>query len=170
MIFWIVAAILCTTTRYKSIILIFIASASMLILSGVPWRYILLLLVLALMFGVLRFQNHICLNVLQLFFFFLNPSSDLQGSSFQLQQSLIGIGSGDIWKRFGAKFAKKKFTYRQNHKEIRYLPLWAKSLVLSAQRLLLFFLIFGLRGMRIAYRAPDSFGRLMVAGLYMHFY
>jgi cell division protein FtsW len=31
--------------------------------------------------------------------------------------------------------------------------------------MIILYLMFGLRGLRIAYRAPDSFGRLMVAGI-----
>ncbi|MCC7469926.1 MAG: putative lipid II flippase FtsW [Bacteroidetes bacterium] len=159
----VVAAILLQQPDTKSIILIFIASASMLILSGVPWRYIFIAIGIgALMFGVLAISKPYLFKRVTTF---LNPSSDLQGSSFQLQQSLIGIGSGGIFGR-GLGQSLQKFTYLPEPQGDSIFAVVGEEFgFIGTTIVVVLFLIFGLRGMRIAYRAPDSFGRLMVAGL-----
>lgn len=159
----IVAAILLQQPDTKSIILIFIASASMLILSGVPWRYIFIAIGIgALMFGVLAISKPYLFKRVTTF---LNPSSDLQGSSFQLQQSLIGIGSGGIFGK-GLGQSLQKFTYLPEPQGDSIFAVVGEEFgFIGTTIVVVLFLIFGLRGMRIAYRAPDSFGRLMVAGL-----
>ena len=159
----IVAAILLQQPDTKSIILIFVASASMLVLSGVPWKYVLIAFAVgAMMFGVLAFSKPYLFKRVTTF---LNPTSDLQGASFQLQQSLIAIGSGGVFGR-GLGQSLQKFTYLPEPQGDSIFAVIGEEFgFIGTTLLVVLFTMFGLRGMRIAYRAPDSFGRLMVAGI-----
>lgn len=159
----IVAAILLQQPDTKSIILIFIASASMLILSGVPWRYVGIAFGIGvLMFGILAFTKP---YLFQRVTTFLDPTSDLQGSSYQLQQSLIAIGSGGTFGR-GFGQSVQKFTYLPEPQGDSVFAVIGEEFgFLGTAFVIVLYLTFGLRGLRIAYRAPDSFGRLMSAGI-----
>ncbi len=159
----IVAGILLQQPDTKSIILMFVAGTVMLVLSGISWRYVFIGFGIAiLMFGILALSKPYLLKRVTTF---LNPESDLQGASFQLQQSLIAIGSGGVFGR-GLGQSLQKFTYLPEPQGDSIFAVIGEEFgFIGTTIILLLFLIFGLRGMRIAYRAPDSFGRLMVAGL-----
>jgi len=95
---------------------------------------------------------------------FLNGGANELAEGYHLNQSLIAIGSGG-WFGVG---------YGQSTTKIRYLPepigdsifaIIAEELgFVGASLLVMFFLFFILRGLRIAKRTSDSFGRLMVTG------
>ncbi len=159
----IVAAILLQQPDTKSIILMFIASASMLILSGVPWKYVGIAFGIGvLMFGVLAFTKPYLVKRITTF---MDPSSDLQGASYQLQQSLIAIGSGGAFGR-GYGQSIQKFTYLPEPQGDSIFAVIGEEFgFVGASFVIILYLIFGLRGLRIAYRAPDSFGRLLCAGI-----
>ncbi len=159
----IVAAILLQQPDTKSIILIFVASACMLMLSGVPWKYIGIAFGIGVfMFGVLAFTKPYLVKRITTF---MDPTSDLQGASYQLQQSLIAIGSGGVFGR-GWGESVQKFTYLpEPHGDSIFAVIGEEFGFIGTSFVVVMYLIFGLRGLRIAYRAPDSFGRLMVAGI-----
>ncbi len=97
-------------------------------------------------------------------FSFLHPSSDTLGKTYQLNQSLISIGSGGIWG----------VGYGRSTTKLHYLPepigdsifaVIAEELGFAgAVFLILLFLMFVWRGIKIAKRAPDMFGELTVVG------
>lgn len=159
----IVAAILLQQPDTKSIILIFVASASMLILSGVPWKYVLISAGIAIgLFIILALSKPYLFKRITTF---LNPAEDLQGSSFQLEQSLIAIGSGGVFGK-GLGQSVQKFTYLPEPQGDSIFAVIGEEFgFIGTTFIIVLFLIFGLRGLRIAYRAPDSFGRLLVAGI-----
>ncbi len=159
----IVAGILLQQPDTKSIILIFLASASMLLLSGVPWKYVIISILIAVgAFTILALSKPYLFKRVTTF---LDPTSDLQGSSFQLQQSLIAIGSGGLFGK-GLGQSVQKFTYLPEPQGDSIFAVIGEEFgFIGTTLIIVLFLIFGLRGLRIAYRAPDSFGRLLVAGI-----
>lgn len=159
----VVAAILLQQPDTKSIILLFVASSSMLLLSGVPWKYILYGLLLAVfLFGVLAFSKPYLMQRIKTF---VDPSSDRLGSSYQLDHSLIAIGSGGIFGR-GLGQSVQKFTFLPEPQGDSIFAVIGEEFgLIGTMTIVILFIMFGLRGLRIAYRAPDSFGRLMVAGI-----
>src|SRR3989344_4756273 len=104
----IIALILFKQPDTKSFILIALTGASMLFISGVPMRYIAGVgLVGVLVLGSLLFYKPYLQERVKTF---INPSSDPRGSSYQIQQSLIALGSGGIFGRgFGQSI--QKFSY-----------------------------------------------------------
>ena len=159
----VVAGVLLQQPDTKSIILMFVASASMLLLSGVPWKYIFVSIGVAiLLFIILAISKPYLFERVKTF---MNPSADLQGASFQLKHSLIAIGSGGLSGR-GLGQSIQKFTYLPEPQGDSIFAVIGEEFgFIGTTIIVVLFLIFGLRGLRIAYRAPDSFGRLMVAGI-----
>src|SRR3989338_2899521 len=96
---------------------------------------------------------------------FFNPSHDPSGESYQLQQSLLAVGSGELTGRgFG-----------QSLQKFRYLPepigdsifsvLGEEFGFIGTTTIVLLFIAYCLRGLRIASRAENLFDRLLVTGL-----
>lgn len=159
----IIAGILLKQPDTKSVILIFVAGVSMLFLSGVPWKYIFYSLILGVVASVfLVWSQPYLLKRVQTF---MNPSHDKQGQSYQLSHSQIAIGSGGVFGR-GLGQSVQKFTYLPEPQGDSIFAVIGEEFgFIGSTLLVILFSIFGLRGLRIAYRAPDSFGRLMVAGI-----
>jgi cell division protein FtsW len=96
---------------------------------------------------------------------FLDPSIDPLGLSYQIQQSLIAIGSGG-WFGRGYGQSVQKFDYLPE-------PIGDSIFAVIAEEfgfvggivLLTLFLFLAFRGLRIAARSPDLFGGLVVVGI-----
>lgn len=96
---------------------------------------------------------------------FFNPGRDLQGSGYQVNQSLIAIGSGELFGRgFGQSI--QKFNYLPEATSDSIFAVYAEEFgFVGATILVLGFLTFALRGMWVAARAPDMFGGLLALGI-----
>lgn len=96
---------------------------------------------------------------------FLEPSEDLQGIGYQLNQSLIAIGSGGLWgKGFG--MSQQKFHYLPEPTGDSIFAVFGEEFgFMGTGILILLFLLFAWRGMRIAGRVPDLFGSHLAVGI-----
>lgn len=96
---------------------------------------------------------------------FINPSHDPQGSGYQINQSLIAVGSGGIMGRgFGQSI--QKFEYLPEPIGDSIFAVYAEEFGFVGTVFLLFlFMGFTLRGYRVASHAPDLFGMLLVVGI-----
>lgn len=96
---------------------------------------------------------------------FLEPEGDLQGIGYQLNQSLIAIGSGGFWgKGFG--MSRQKFQYLPEPTSDSIFAVFGEEFgFVGNVILILMFLLFAWRGMRIAHRAADGFGGYLAAGI-----
>ena len=98
---------------------------------------------------------------------FLDPWSDSADSGFQIIQSYIAFGSGQLWGRGLGQSRQKLLYLPEAHTDFIYsvigeeLGLWGALLVLALFGVLLF------RGIRLALDSEDRFTRLMVFGLTM---
>ena len=96
---------------------------------------------------------------------FLHPTADTQGAGYQIQQSLIAIGSGEITGRgFGQSI--QKFKYLPEPIGDSIFAVQAEEFgFLGSISLILLFLLFIFRSTKIASQAPDIFGGLAVLGI-----
>lgn len=158
----IISFILLRQPDTKSLILITVTAFTMLFISGLPWKYILGLVVLSMIgFGILVFLKPYLMERVNTF---INPGRDGQGSSYQLQQSLIAVGSGGLWGR-GLGQSIQKFEYLPEPQGDSIFAVIGEELgFLGASVLIILYTIFALRGYKIAYRSPDSFSKLLVIG------
>jgi len=96
---------------------------------------------------------------------FLNPDSDPQGAGFQLLQSLIAVGSGGF-TGVGLMESKQKLFYLpEAHTDFIYAVICEELGFIGALVVIALFVIYGWRGLRAAFSAPDSFGRLLALGI-----
>ncbi len=158
----IIAIVLLKQPDTKSLILITVSALVMLFVSGTPWKYILGMLgVSILAFIVLAFFKPYLMDRVTTF---LHPSRDSTGSSYQLQQSLIAIGSGGTFGR-GLGQSIQKFNYLPEPQGDSIFAVVGEELgFIGAVLLICLFIAFTLRGYRIGYHAPDSFSKLFVIG------
>ncbi len=93
--------------------------------------------------------------------------SDPQGTGYQMQQILIGIGSGGLWgkgfgqsrQRFGYLVENTAFTDSTFAVLLEELGLWGGVLIVFS------WIFFLLRGFRIALRSVDKQGQLLATGI-----
>jgi cell division protein FtsW len=158
-----IAVVLLKQPDTKSFILITLTGLSMLFISGLPLRYIFGAgAVLALAFGVLVYSKPYLQTRIQTF---INPSHDSQGSSYQIQQSLIALGSGGIFGR-GFGQSVQKFSYLPEPQgDSIFAVLGEEFGFVGSVVIIILYILFALRGLRIANRSPDYFSGLMVSGI-----
>lgn len=96
---------------------------------------------------------------------FFNPELNPQGEGYQIKQSLIAIGSGEI---FGRGFGQgvQKFTYLPEPMgDSIFAVAGEETGFVGSSTIVLLFLFLALRGFAVAARAPDLFGGLLATGL-----
>ncbi|MES2023604.1 MAG: putative lipid II flippase FtsW [Patescibacteria group bacterium] len=159
----VIAAILFKQPDTKSFILIAVTGISMLFISGVPIKYIL-----GVFFGAIFVLGSLVFftpYLQQRVKTFIDPSQDARGSSYQIQQSLIALGSGGVFGR-GYGQSIQKFSYLPEPQgDSIFAVLGEEFGFIGGLVTILLYCIFALRGMRIANNSPDLFGRLLVSGI-----
>lgn len=96
---------------------------------------------------------------------FLNPAADPQNTGYQIQQSLIAIGSGGLLGR-GFGQSVQKFSYLPEPMNDSIFAVAGEEFgFVGTTLLIVLFVGFVLRGFRIAARSPDRFGGLLALGI-----
>jgi cell division protein FtsW len=96
---------------------------------------------------------------------FLNPWDDPLGDGFQIIQSLIAIGTGGVWGKGLMNGVQKLFYLPEPHTDFIFSVISEELGLLGATLVVICFCVLTWRGMRIALRAPDSFGAYLAIGL-----
>jgi cell division protein FtsW len=99
------------------------------------------------------------------FMIFLNPSADAKGTGYHINQALLAVGSGGL---FGLGFgrSRQKFNYLPEASTDSIFAVIAEELgMIRASLLIILFILFAIRGYRIANNAPDTFSRLVAIGI-----
>lgn len=159
----ITATVLLLQPDTKSLILIAFASSVMLFVSGIHMKKIFIILGVAIaLFAALLFVRPYTMERVKTF---LDPSSDPRGASYQVQQSLIAIGSGGVFGR-GLGQSIQKFNYLPEPQGDSVFAVFAEEFgFLGTTILVCLYLFFSIRGYSIAFRAPDPFSKFLVVGL-----
>ncbi len=96
---------------------------------------------------------------------FLDPFKDIQGSGWQIVQSLYAIGSGGI---FGAGLGQSRQKYMnipEPQNDFIFSILAEEFGLIGAILVSLMFIFLIARGIKIALNAPDMFGTLLATGI-----
>ena len=96
---------------------------------------------------------------------FANPFADVQGSGWQIVQSLYAIGSGGI---FGVGFGKSRQKFMslpEPHNDFIFSVLSEELGWIGAVIVIALFAYLVYRGIKIALKAPDLLGKLIVMGV-----
>lgn len=159
----IIAVILFKQPDTKNFLLILVAGLAMFLASGVKWKYVLGIVAISLvgLFILISFKPYLADRIQT----YLDPTRDPTGSSYQIQQSLIAIGSGGVFGRgFGQSI--QKFSYLPEPQGDSIFAVIGEEFgFVGTTFIILLFVAFALRGLRIANRSPDLFSRLLVTGI-----
>jgi cell division protein FtsW len=141
-----------------------IAGFAMLFLAGCPWRYILMLVVIAILGGgiIIMARPYVKERIMT----FVNfEKADIRGAGYQVNQSLIAIGSGGLFgKGFGQSV--QKFQYLPEPVGDSIFAVTGEEFgFIGSAFLILLFVAFTLRGIRTSIHAPDLFGILLGVGI-----
>ena len=135
----------------------------MLVIAGVPIRHIVLagLLMAVTLAGVIYFRPYAAQRVKT----FLNGGSDSQGAGYQINQSLIAIGSGRLTGRgFGQSIQKFGFLPQPTDDSIFAVEAEEFGFV-GSLGLLALYVLFAVSSFRVGTRSQDAFGGLMAVGI-----
>ncbi len=96
---------------------------------------------------------------------FLHPEIDPQGIGYQINQALLALGSGGLFG-LGLGHSRQKFNYLPEPIGDSIFAVVGEELGLMGLAFLIFlFLIFAKRGLDIASRTKDDFGKFIAAGI-----
>lgn len=139
------------------------AGLAIYIVGGGRWKSILVLGIIGIMIvGLLVYTRPYFKSRITTF---LNPSQNALGSGYQIQQSLIAVGSGGVFGRgFGQSIQKFNVLPEPIGDSIFAVASEEFGFV-GAVSIILLFIFFAFRGLKIASKTPDNFGRLMVVGI-----
>jgi cell division protein FtsW len=135
----------------------------MLFIAGLPWKHIIIsgLIFMALIGGVLYTRPY----ALQRVTTFFNKAKDTQGAGYQINQSLIAIGSGELTGR-GAGQSIQKFGYLPQPTDDSIFAVAAEEFgFIGSILLILLYIAFASSIFRIGTRSSDLFGSFLAIGV-----
>ncbi len=139
------------------------ALVAMYITAGGKWKHLgVLVLAGAIGLTLLAFSRPYVMARIQTF---LDPAASSQGSGYQIQQSLIAIGSGGITGRgFGQSI--QKFNYLPEPVGDSIFAVAAEEFgLLGCLSLIALYVFFAMRSLKVATGARDMFGALLAVGI-----
>lgn len=96
---------------------------------------------------------------------FLNPSADLRGAGYQINQILIALGSGGLFG-LGIGESRQKYGYIPSvSTDAVFAVIGEEFGFFGAVLVILLFAFIVYRGLEIARKAPDKFGEIVAAGI-----
>jgi cell division protein FtsW len=99
------------------------------------------------------------------FLVFLHPWENAQGVSYQIQQSLLALGSGGLFG-LGLGASRQKFSYLPApHTDSIFAIIGEELGFVGCLGVILLFVALAWRGFTIAREAPDQFGALLATGI-----
>jgi cell division protein FtsW len=133
--------------------------------AGLSYRYLvgMGLLLLPAAIGLVLIEPY---RVRRLFAF-IDPELDPTGASYQLNQSLIAVGSGGGLGRGLMEGVQKLYYLPEAHTDFIYAVVGEELGLIGTSLILLCFVVITWRGLRTALVAPDRFGALLAIGLTM---
>jgi cell division protein FtsW len=138
-------------------------TAMMLVLAGMEWRYLLAagcaaLPALAVLLFMVAWRR-------QRMLVFLNPEADPMGAGFHINQSLIAVGTGGLTGRGYMEGMAKLFYLPEASTDFIFANIAEELGFIGSICIVLLFVVFGVRGLRAAFRSQDPFARLAAFGL-----
>ncbi len=158
----VVGAIVLKQPDTDTFMIMAVSGMAMYLAAGARWRDIaIIVLGGVIMLSILAMSRP---YIMDRFTTFLDPGADPLGSGYQIQQSLIAVGSGGFTGRgFGQSI--QKFEYLPEPIGDSIFAVFAEEFGFVGSILLICSLVFlTLRGYRTASQASDIFGTLLVVG------
>lgn len=159
----IVGGILLMQPDTDTFLVIFMSGLGIFLVGGGRWRYIFFLIIASVV-GLLiiaQFRPYVQNRIDT----FLHPERDPTGTSYQFQQSLIAIGAGGFAGRGFGQSIQKFGPLPEPIGDSIFAVASEEFGFIGGVILIFLFLFFTFRGLKIASKSPDAFGRLLVSGI-----
>ena len=146
-----------------SFLILSVTAIVMFIIAGGKAKYVAFLAIFGLIcLAILAFTRPYVMERIQTY---MHPGANSQTSGYQIQQSLIAIGSGQVFGRgLGQSIQKYKFL-PESISDTIFAVLAEEGGFIWCVFVIFVFLFFVFRGFKIAIRSPDIFGGLLVVGI-----
>lgn len=142
---------------------IVITASSMFFVAGASIRHVLLGAAMA--FGTIWGLIKIAPYRLARFTTFLNPSQDVGGIGYHVNQALLAVGTGGLMGA-GFGYSIQKYNYLPEAAGDSIFAIIAEELgFVRSSLIILVFMFIIWRGLKIAKGAPDVFGRMLAVGI-----
>lgn len=158
----VLAALILLEPDMGTAVLLLAATATMLFLAGLAWRFVVTAMVLSgpalyLLVAMAPYRARRLGT-------FLRPDEDPLGSGFQIAQSLIAVGSGGFQGLGLGQSLQKLYYLPHPHSDFVFSIVCEELGLLGAVLLLGLFGVFLWRGARAGLKAPDRFGMFLAWG------
>lgn len=162
-ILFIPAVILLAEPDTGTFMVLFVAVCAMLVAGGMKIKHLILLGVAAVLaIGILALARP---YVMERILTFMDPSRDPQGASYQIQKSLVAIGSGGITGRGFGQSIQKFGSLPEPTGDSIFAVAGEEFGFIGGAGIIIMFLLFAIRGLQIARRTPDMFSGLLAVGI-----
>jgi cell division protein FtsW len=163
LIFGILAAIILPQPDTDAFLILCATGVVMFIVAGGKFKYVGILILLAgIVLAVLAFTRPYVMSRIETY---INPSINAQTSGYQIQQSLIAVGSGQMFGRgLGQSIQKYKFL-PESISDTIFAVAGEEFGFFGCVLIISLFVFFVFRGFRIATKVSDHFGGLLVIGV-----
>lgn len=159
----IVGAILLMQPDTDTFLIIVFAGLAIFLAGGGSWKYVFILCICGLMgLGLIAYSRPYVMNRINTF---IHPADNALGSGYQIQQSLIAIGSGGMFGRGFGQSIQKFNVLPEPIGDSIFAVACEEFGFIGGVFLILLFIVFAFRGMKIVTRTQDNFGRLMALGI-----
>lgn len=159
----VVGALILTEPDNDTFFMTALAGFGMYFVAGARLKHLGILVLIALIgfAGIVAMRPYVLSRIMT----FINPSQNSLTSGYQIQQSLIAIGSGGVFgKGFGQSSQKFSFLPEPIGDSI-FAVAGEEFGMIGGVVIVCLFLFLALRGLKIASRTNDDFGRLVVTGI-----
>lgn len=152
---------------YGTAMVILVMTAMMLFIGGIKWRYILGAIVAAVIMVPVAYHYILPAHAKDRIEVFLNPESDPRGAGYNIIQSRLAVGSGQLWGMG---------LFNGNQTQLGILPMKTTDFIFPviseemgfvvSSLVILLFVILLIRMANIAKTAKDNFGSLLCVGIF----
>lgn len=159
----ILSVLLLAQSDTDTLVIIAFTGLIMFIIAGLPIKHVVLsgALICLVVGGVVLLRPYAMQRVIT----FFNRGTDAQGAGYQINQSLIAIGSGQLTGR-GFGQSVQKFGYLPQPTDDSIFAVSAEEFgFVGSVALVALYLLFAISSFRIGTRSPDSFGGFVAIGI-----
>ena len=159
----ILSVLLLAQSDTDTLVIIAFTGLVMFIIAGLPLKHVILsgVMMCLVVVGVVFLRPYAMQRIIT----FFNNGSDTQGAGYQINQSLIAIGSGQLTGR-GFGQSVQKFGYLPQPTDDSIFAVSAEEFgFVGSVALIALYLLFAISSFRIGTRSPDSFGGFVAIGI-----
>jgi len=141
--------------------------AGLIVFIGVPWRYISALALLAALLAAGAWQWALLDYQKDRILTFLNPAQDPLRSGYNVNQSMIALGSGRLWGRGLGHGPQSQLQFLpEQHTDFIFASIGEELGLVGIALVLAMYLVLLWRILIIAQHTTDKFGQLLCIGLF----